>query len=49
MPRRLFTCAVLSSLLGLISALRVGAEPLLEGRVRLDTGEPVADAQVRFF
>ena len=49
MQRRLFTCAVLSSLLGLVFALRVGAEPLLEGRVRLDSGEPVAEAQVRFF
>ena len=25
------------------------AEPLLEGRVRLESGEPVADAQVRLF
>ena len=49
MQGRLFTCAVLSSLLGLVFDLRVGAEPLLEGRVRLDTGEAVAEAQVWFF
>ena len=49
MPRRLFTCAVLSSLLGLVSVVSVSADPLIEGRVRLDSGEPVADAQVRLF
>ena len=49
MQGRLFTCAALSSLLGLVFALRVGAEPLLEGRVRLASGEGVAHAQVRLF
>ena len=36
-------------LIGLMLSTSVGAEPLLEGRVRLDSGEPVADAQVRIF
>ena len=36
-------------LLGLLGFVRVSAEPLIEGRVRLDSGEPVADAQVRLF
>ena len=30
-------------------SVSVGADPLIEGRVRLDSGEPVADAQVRIF
>ena len=30
-------------------SISAGAEPLLEGRVRLESGEPVADAQVRIF
>ena len=38
-----------SSLIGLVLSVSVGAEPLLEGRVRLESGEPVADAQVRIF
>ena len=41
--------AILGSLIGLISVLSVSAQPLVEGRVRLDSGEPVADAQVRLF
>ena len=36
-------------LIGLMSGVSVGADPLIEGRVRLDSGEPVADAQVRLF
>ena len=36
-------------LIGLVFGISVSAEPLLEGRVRLDSGEPVADAQVRIF
>ena len=36
-------------LLGLVFVVSVSAEPLLEGRVRLESGEPVADAQVRLF
>ena len=39
----------LTRLLGLLGLARVSAEPLIEGRVRLDSGEPVADAQVRLF
>ena len=39
----------LTCLLGLLNLARVNAEPLIEGRVRLDSGEPVADAQVRLF
>ena len=41
--------AIIGSLIGLISVLSVSAEPLIEGRVRLDSGEPAADAQVRLF
>ncbi len=36
-------------IVGLVFAVSALAEPLLEGRVRLDSGEPVADAQVRIF
>ena len=36
-------------LIGLVFVVSVWAEPLLEGRVRLESGEPVADAQVRIF
>ena len=36
-------------LIGLVFVVSVSAEPLLEGRVRLESGEPVADAQVRLF
>ena len=40
---------LISSLIGLVLSVSAGAEPLLEGRVRLGSGEPVADAQVRIF
>ena len=36
-------------LIGLVFVVCASAEPLLEGRVRLESGEPVADAQVRLF
>ena len=36
-------------LIGLVFVVAVSAEPLLEGQVRLESGEPVADAQVRLF
>ena len=36
-------------LIGLILVVSVSAEPLLEGRVRLDSGEPVVDAQVHLY
>ena len=39
----------LTCLLGLLGFVRVSAKPLIEGRVRLESGEPVADAQVRLF
>ena len=35
--------------IGLLLSVSVSAESLLEGRVRLASGEPVADAQVRIF
>ena len=35
--------------IGLMLSVSIGAESLLEGRVRLDSGEPIADAQVRLF
>ena len=35
--------------IGLVFVVSVSAESLLEGRVRLESGEPVADAQVRLF
>ena len=41
--------SLISSLIGLVLSVSAGAEPLLEGRVRLESGEPVADAQVRIF
>ena len=36
-------------LIGLCVGVCASAEPLLEGRVRLESGEPVVDAQVRLF
>ena len=36
-------------LVGFVFVVGAWAEPLLEGRVRLESGEPVADAQVRLF
>ena len=42
--------SLICSLIGLVLSVSVGAESLLEGRVRLEeSGEPVADAQVRIF
>ena len=41
--------ATIGCLIGLFFVVSVWAEPLLEGRVRLESGEPVADAQVRIF
>ena len=37
------------SLIGLVLSVHVGAEPLLEGRVRLSSGQPAAGVQVRLF
>ena len=36
-------------IVGLVSWVHAGAEPLLEGRVRLDSGAPVPGAQVLLF
>ena len=36
-------------IIGLVFVVSVSAEPLFEGQVRLESGEPVADAQVRIF
>ena len=41
--------ATIGCLIGLFLSVCVSAEPLLEGRVRLESGEPVADVQVRLF
>ena len=41
--------AAISILIGFVLSVSVSAEPLIEGRVRLDSGEPVANAQVRLF
>ena len=41
--------SLIRSLIGLVLSVSVGADPLIEGRVRLDSGEPVAEAQVRIF
>ena len=41
--------ATIGWFVGLVLSVSVSAEPLLEGRVRLESGEPVADAQVRIF
>ena len=35
--------------IGLLLSVSVSAESLLEGRVRLESGQPVADAQVQLF
>ena len=41
--------AISGCLIGLVFVISASAEPLLEGRVRLESGEAVADAQVRLF
>ena len=41
--------AAMGWLIGLVFVGSLSAEPLLEGQVRLESGEPVADAQVRIF
>ena len=35
--------------IGMVLSVSVGAEPLLEGRVRLSSGQPAAGVQVRLF
>ena len=39
----------IGGLIGLVLGVSVGAEPLLEGRVRLSSGQPAAGVQVRLF
>jgi len=39
----------MSVFIGLLMSVSISAEPLLKGRVRLSSGQPVADAQVRLF
>ena len=41
--------AVIGGLVGLVFVVGVSAEPLLEGRVRLASGDAVASAQVQVF
>ena len=41
--------SLIGSLIGLVLNVHVGAEPLLEGRVRRASGQPVAGVQVRLF
>ena len=41
--------SLIGSLIGLVLSFSVGAEPLLEGRVRLSSGQPAAGVQVRLF
>ena len=41
--------ALIGGLIGLAVSVSASAELLLEGRVRLESGEPVADAQVKLF
>ena len=39
--------SLIGGFIGLVLSVHVGAEPLLEGRVRLASGQPAADVQVR--
>ena len=39
----------IGSFIGLVLSIHVGAEPLLEGRVRLSSGQPADGVQVRLF
>ena len=41
--------AAIGCLIGLVFGISASAEPLVEGWVRLDSGQPVADAQVQLF
>ena len=41
--------SLIGSLIGLVLSVHVGAEPLLEGRVRLSSGQPAVGVQVRLF
>ena len=39
----------ISILIGLVLSVSVSAKPLIEGRVRLDSGQPIANAKVQLF
>ena len=41
--------SLIGGFIGLLLSVHVGAEPLLEGRVRLSSGQPAAGVQVRLF
>ena len=41
--------SLIGGFIGLVLSVHVGAETLLEGRVRLSSGQPAADVQVRLF
>ena len=41
--------SLIGSIIGLVLSVSVGAEPLLEGHVRLASGQPAAGVQVRLF
>ena len=41
--------SLISSFIGFVLSVNVSAAPFIEGQVRLDSGEPVANAQVRIF
>ena len=41
--------SLIGSFIGLVLSVSVGAEPLLEGRVSLSSGQPAAGVQVRLF
>ena len=41
--------SLIGGFIGLVLSVHVGAEPLLEGRVRLSSGQPAAGVQVRLF
>ena len=41
--------SLIGGFIGLVLSIHVGAEPLLEGRVRLSSGQPAVGVQVRLF
>ena len=41
--------SLIGGFIGLVLSVGVGAEPLLEGRVRLSSGQPAVGVQVRLF
>ena len=41
--------SVIACFIGLLLSIEAGAEPVVEGRVRLASGEPAVGAQIRVF